>query len=168
VYIRWRVIGEHTVIAKLTLELPEEMEHVRKARRVAVCLLEDELVAREDVDDVELVIGEICTNVVRHAHSAQGQYRVTLELCPDRLGVTVEDRGPGFDPAAVPPPGTERPDGEAGGTRFGGLGMVLAEALSDRLVFRATDPADPAARGMTVYAEKQFDAVPQSAEAAAR
>jgi len=139
------------MLAKLTLELPEDVARVRKARRAAVCLLEGEAVTPEDVDDVELVLGEICANVVRHAHSAQGLYRVTLELFPDRLGVTVEDRGAGFDPARIRPPGTERPETEGNGWRFGGLGLPLAQALTDHLVFCPTNPT-----GTTIYAEKRF------------
>jgi len=139
------------MIAKLTLDLPEDVARVRKARRMAVCLLEGEPVAPQEVEDMELVIGEICANVVRHAHSREGRYRVILELFADRLGVTVADQGRGFDPAHAPPPGTDRPDTMSGGRRLGGLGLPLARALTDRLVFRASDPT-----GTTVYAEKVF------------
>jgi serine/threonine-protein kinase RsbW len=138
------------MITKLTLELPEDVAHVRKARRVAACLLEGESIAPEDAEHVELVIGEICTNVVRHACSEEGRYRVTLELYADRLGVTVEDRGRGFDPSTTTPPGTERHDAVLG-QRFGGLGLPLVRALTNRLIFRPTDP-----KGTTVYAEKEF------------
>jgi serine/threonine-protein kinase RsbW len=150
------------MIAKLTLELPDDAARVRKARRVAACLLEGEPVTPEEAEDVDLVIGEICTNVVRHARSREGRYRVTLELFADRLGVTVEDRGRGSAPPDLPdarPAGTERQDPEFG-QRFGGWGLPLAEALTDRLLFRPTDPERPAGeRGTTVYAEKMFNAL---------
>ena len=140
------------MIAKLIMELPEDVTQVRTARRVGTCLLESASVVPQDVEDVELVIGEICTNVVRHARSEQGSYRLTLELHPDRLIVVVEDRGAGFDPSQLLfAPATLRPDGVEGGNRFGGLGLPLARALTDRLIFRETDPT-----GTTVYAEKVF------------
>jgi anti-sigma regulatory factor (Ser/Thr protein kinase) len=132
---------------RLSVELPEDTQYVRVIRRLSACLLEDLHVAREVVEDVETVVGEICTNVVRHARSERGLYRLTLEVSTDRLVVIVQDRGPGFDPAYVPLPGTLRPDAD-GGLRIGGMGLPLLASLTDRLAFL---PADP--HGTTVRAE---------------
>ena len=135
------------MILRVSVELPEDANYVRTTRRLSACLLEDLHVARKVVEDVESVVGEICTNVVRHARSEHGCYRLTLEVEADRLVVIVQDRGPGFDPADVPEPGTLRPDG-GDGLRFGGMGLPLLESLTDRLAFF---PANP--HGTTVRAE---------------
>jgi serine/threonine-protein kinase RsbW len=103
--------------------------------------------SQEDIDEIELVVGELCTNVVRHANSHEKRFQVTLEYLQDRFVVSVLDRGEGFSPAHIAPVGTERPDTN-GDIRIGGYGLQLVQMLSDRLEFLPTDE-----HGTTVRAE---------------
>jgi len=96
----------------------------------------------------ELLVGELCTNVIRHADTAHERFRVVLEYHADKVDLVVQDTGEGFSFKDVPEAGTERPDTIGGGERIGGYGMSLVHALADRLEFHRTDP-----QGTTVRAE---------------
>lgn len=59
---------------------------------------------------VRLALEEAVTNAFEHGHETVGPDEpVTLEyrVGPDAVDVAVEDRGPGFDPDALPDPTTE-------------------------------------------------------------
>jgi anti-sigma regulatory factor (Ser/Thr protein kinase) len=74
-------------------------------------------------DDVCLVVSELVTNSV--VHGGDGPDRVIelrAELRAGTLRVEVADRGPGFDPALVPPP-SDVP---------GGRGLLAVHRLADR------------------------------------
>ena len=138
------------MILKLSLNLPEDGTYVRIARRLCRALLEELAVVESDTDDLEILIGELCTNVVRHAQDSDGRYQVVMEFHAHHVDLTVIDTGTGFAPAEVAAPGTERPDtlsGATGARRIGGYGMSLIAALADTLEFKPTEP-----QGTTVHA----------------
>jgi serine/threonine-protein kinase RsbW len=135
------------MILKLALDMPEDVGMVQVARLIARTLLTNMNVDEGDVGDLELLVGELCTNVVRHADSDEQRYRVALEFFANHVELTVEDRGKGFSFKDVPEAGTPRPDTLTGGERIGGFGMRLVEALADRLEFRRSD-----SQGTTVCA----------------
>lgn len=127
------------MILRLSLELPEDEHYVRITRILGRTLLEYLKVDSSDVSDMELVAGELCTNVLRHARSCEGRYSVELEYHADHVDLTVSDRGPGFSFVDLPEAGTIRADTLKGGERIGGYGMTLIRALSDRLEFHRID-----------------------------
>jgi len=138
------------LILRLSLDLPEDATYVRTTRLLSRTLLEDMKVNKADIDDVETIVAELCTNVVRHAQSKETHFLVTLEYYKPQVVVTVTDAGEGFSPKDVAPVGTSRADFE-GGERLGGWGLALVEGLTDKLDFTATDPC-----GTTVRAEKNL------------
>ena len=142
------------MLLKLSLDLPENEAYVRITRLLGRTLLEHLGVVEKDIDDIELVVGELCTNVVRHARSEQGVFRVVLEYHSDRITVSVQDKGKGFSFRSVPGDGdmgSERDDTLLGGERYGGFGLHLVNMLADQLEFHRTDP-----EGATVRAEKRL------------
>lgn len=138
------------MILRLSLELPEDLAYIKITRILGRALLEHLQVDRTDVDDIEILVGELCSNVVRHAESHDDRYHVVLEYFSDHVKIMVQDRGPGFSFKEVPLAGTPRAD-FGGGERVGGYGMTLIQSLSDRLEFHRTDP-----HGTTVCAEKKL------------
>ncbi len=151
------------MILQLSLNLPEDKAYIRTTRLLSRALLEDINVVRADIDDVEVIISELCSNVVRHAHSKAAHYQVAMEYYEPRIVITVTDEGQGFTAADIAPPGTTRPDME-GGERMGGFGLMLLEGLSDRLDFTETNP-----HGTTVRVEKSLHyATPPDAEEASQ
>ena len=145
------------MILKLSLDLPEHQSYIRITRLLGRTLLEYLGVVQKDIDDIEVVVGELCANVVRHSRSSDGRFQMTLEYHADHIAVLVEDRGEGFSFKDVPAVGSMRAD-FAGADRIGGFGLELVRLLSDHLEFQRTDP-----QGTTVRAEKRLHYMTQSA-----
>jgi serine/threonine-protein kinase RsbW len=99
-------------------------------------------------DDVELILTELCSNVIRHAQSKETHFLVTLEYYKPQMVITVTDTGRGFSQEDILPVGAVRTDVN-GGERCGGYGLSLLEGLSDKVDFKKTDP-----HGTTVRVEK--------------
>jgi len=147
-------------VLRLTLDLPEGAAYVPALRRSARCLLETVGVAPADVDDLELVLGELATNAVIHAESGEG-FRVEVELAADIARVTVADRGVGFPSGLLaasgtlwsPHPGVPHLAGTDSETpeRFGGWGLPLVHSLADRVQILPNAP-----HGTVVCAEKRL------------
>lgn len=138
------------MILRLSLDLPEDSTYIRTTRLLSRRLLDDMKVNTTTTDDVEVIVAELCSNVVRHAHSKETHFLVTLEYYKPQVVITVTDAGEGFAQGNVLPVGAVRSDGE-GGERLGGWGLTLLEGLSDKLDFTATDP-----HGTTVRVEKNL------------
>lgn len=113
------------MLVRLTWDLPAEATHVVLSRRTARMLLEHHGVLDDDIDAVELILGEMCTNVVRHAYDNHaGRYSVELSLDDNRLKIRVTDQGRGFD-------GNGRRVPEF--TEAGGMGLFLMSQFADRV-----------------------------------
>lgn len=139
------------MILKLTLDLPEEQAYIKITRLLGRTLLEHLRAREQDIDELELVVGELCANVVRHARSTENHFTVVLEYHDERVDILVQDNGPGFGTGDVRPVGAERPDFDGQPARIGGYGLHLVELLSDRIEFKHADP-----KGTTVRAEKRI------------
>lgn len=152
------------MILRLSLDLPEDEHYIRTTRLLSRCLLVDLKVTTSTIDDVETIVAELCSNVVRHAQSKATHFLVTLEYYKPQVVITVTDTGRGFAQGDVLPAGTSRSDGK-GGERFGGYGLSLLEGLSDKVDFSTTDP-----HGTTVRVEKNlhYDTQADAAEATER
>lgn len=136
------------MILKLSLDLPDDTDYIPLTRQFGRDLLEYLSVVAGDIGDVETIVTELATNVVRHASSANGRFHVQLEYHADRVIITVEDTGEGFCFRDLPEVGAPRLDSE-GRQRIGGYGLPLVEYVADRVEFSRTDP-----HGTTVRAEK--------------
>ena len=138
------------MILRLSLDLPEDAGYIHTARNLSRCLLEDIKVNDGTIIDVESILGEVCSNVIRHANSKASHFQVILEYFQPKVVITVKDSGMGFVMDEILPVGQSRSDG-AGGRRVGGYGMLMLKGLSDKLDFTATMPS-----GTTVRIEKNL------------
>jgi serine/threonine-protein kinase RsbW len=121
------------------LEIPASAEFVALARLVVSAMAaSDTLLPDARIDDLKIAVSEACTNAIE-AHGAIDTAERVLVRCRterDRLEVDIEDRGEGFDPAALPdhPPITD-PDR----LKFErGLGIPLIRALVDEVEFSSS------------------------------
>jgi serine/threonine-protein kinase RsbW len=128
------------------LAIPARAEYVGLVRLVVATVAAD----RRDLDDdriadLKLAVSEACTNAVEAHASAPSEERVIVRCLEDDefLEIRVDDRGCGFDPAALPvhPPVTDpaRLDHERG------LGIPLIRALVDKVEF-SSSPEGTSAR----------------------
>jgi anti-sigma regulatory factor (Ser/Thr protein kinase) len=137
----------------LAFDLPEAVQYIAHLRRTALCFLEGMGISRDDANDVELLLGELATNAVRHARG--GSYRVDLEFYQDRAVITVSDNGIGFAKEELLPPGVRpydqlHPEGD-GDQRIGGFGLPLVHSIADSVEIQPNVP-----HGTVVRAEKRF------------
>ncbi len=99
------------MILKVSLDLPGDGTYLRIARRIGHTLLEDLGVVDQDIADIEFIVGELCTNVVRHAQTTvDSRFLVALEYHADRVAIIVEDKGVGFSSQDIRDVGATRPD----------------------------------------------------------
>ena len=139
------------MILKVSLDLPGDGTYLRIARRVGHTLLEDMGVTDQDIADIEFIVGELCTNVVRHAQTLNdGRFIVMLEYHADKVVVVVEDKGVGLPFKDVREVGSARLDLD-GSERLGGFGLELVRKMADQIEFQRSDP-----HGTTVMAEKSL------------
>ncbi len=137
------------MILKVSLDLPGDGTYLRIARRVGHTLLEDMGVVDRDIADIEFIVGELCSNVVRHAQTLDdGRFMVILEYHADKVVVVVEDKGVGLPFKDVREVGSARLDLD-GSERLGGFGLELVRKMADQIEFQRSDP-----QGTTVTAEK--------------
>ena len=124
----------------LSLEIPPRAEFVAVARLVVSTAAKSRRDLADDrVADLTLALSEACTNAIE-AHDAKDEAdRVTVRVDEDdeRLVVTVEDRGPGFDLMELPAhPAVTDPD------RLNferGLGIPIIRTLVDEVTFTSDD-----------------------------
>ena len=139
------------MIFRVSLDLPDDGTYLRIARRVGHTLLEDMGVVDLDIADIEFIVGELCTNVVRHAQTQEeGRFVVILEYHADKVVVVVEDKGVGLPFRDVREAGSTRLDRD-GSERLGGFGLDLVRKMADHIEFQRSDP-----HGTTVTAEKML------------
>lgn len=116
------------MLFSLELLLPRDAASVPVARRLLASSLEALGVTEPILIDVELMLTEACTNVIRHA-TASDAYAVQLVITNDRCVIKVLDHGSGFDAASR---GNE-PDF----VHEHGRGLMIMKSLSDDIRFQA-------------------------------
>ncbi|XRQ13808.1 ATP-binding protein [Actinomadura welshii] len=110
----------------LDLQLPRDAASVPATRRLLHAALTALGVEDQIRDDIEMMLTEACTNVIRHAeHGADYTVRATIKDC--RCLIKVIDSGSGFDAGRVPPP---EPGAEHG------RGLMIMRSLADDVRFR--------------------------------
>jgi serine/threonine-protein kinase RsbW len=120
----------------LKLDVPSRPEFIAIVRLVVASVASSRrALADERIDDLKLAVSEACTNAIEANRSVLPTAPVHVEVweAPDRLEVSIEDSGPGFDPDKLefPPPVTDpqRLNFERG------LGIPLIRTLVDSAAF---------------------------------
>lgn len=118
----------------LVLELPSEAALANVVRAVVRSVAEscpDVRLEPRELDEIEVVLQEACTNVVRHAHGLDRTkpFRVDVRRRPDALVIEVRDHGAPFDLDAVAPPDPES-------LREGGYGVHIMRSWMDEVSVR--------------------------------
>ncbi|WP_405146212.1 ATP-binding protein [Sphaerisporangium sp. NBC_01403] len=109
----------------IALRLPRDAASVSVTRQILGAELEVLGVERHIKEDIQLMLTEACSNVIRHA-SETDEYTVSAQLVADKFVITVVDTGSGFDPDKV---GARSPLAEHG------RGLQIMRALADDVRF---------------------------------
>ena len=113
----------------VSLVVPADADSVVLARQMVRGIVDLLGWGEESRTDISIAVTEACTNVVLHAYpdDEAGEYEVVADVAPERLVVTVADRGRGFNPRmGSPSPGL-------------GLGLPLMLAIGDEVAFSTPD-----------------------------
>ena len=138
---------------EIELEIPARPEFVALARLVVSSLASTRRDLADDrIDDLKVAVSEACTNAIEAHRTAKSDDSVVVRCAEfdDRLEISIEDRGHGFDPESLPehPPVTD-PD------RLNferGLGIPLIRTLVDEVAF------EPSSSGTAVRMVMYCDA----------
>lgn len=115
------VLGARTEIRPIARDLARTLERINRDRAIQITVdCAEALAFRGEQQDLEEMIGNLMENGVKWANS---QVRLVAEQSGDRVGLTIEDDGPGL-------PATMRDEVMQRGTRLdeeiGGSGLGLA------------------------------------------
>jgi serine/threonine-protein kinase RsbW len=89
----------------LRIRVPGDLKEVRRLNAAVARFLSSGRASSESIHDVQLVVEEITTNVIRHgtpAGEAGVTMEVELEIEPSSVRVRLEDDAAAFDPTSVP------------------------------------------------------------------
>jgi serine/threonine-protein kinase RsbW len=107
--------------------VPGKPEYVRTVRLAVSSLANKVGFDIEAIEDIKVAVSEACSNIVCHSDmDSDRPYRVICEMYDDRIEISVEDEGAGFDISAYEEP-------SPGQIREGGLGVFIIRALMDEV-----------------------------------
>lgn len=114
-----------------SVRLPVDAQSVPLVRGLVRQALQYLGVVASGIDEILLALSEACANVVQHAGEHE-EYQVDVTIDDHVCRITILDDGEGFDMDAVAARRSPSP-------LDGGRGLVLMQALVDRLDFRHTE-----------------------------
>jgi sigma-B regulation protein RsbU (phosphoserine phosphatase) len=111
---------------------------IRQAQQWLHAILAARAVDPGRIGDVELIVEELLTNIVRAADARSGEVHVSIacSLTPGEIVLTVRDDAPEFDPLARESPNLEADIAER---EIGGLGILLVKRLADSCRYSRED-----------------------------
>jgi len=136
------------VPSQVELRIPRSCEFVRVARKTAGALAHQLQFTLHEVADIELVVGEACTNAVEHVGEQCPDILVRFSVDDEQLVMEVIDKGHGFDPAQVPQANAED-------ETIGGLGLLVIRSLMDELEIKCDPDAGGTRVRMVKYRKRQ-------------
>ncbi|MBF8193262.1 ATP-binding protein [Nonomuraea sp. K274] len=115
--------------ATIALRLPRDAASVPLVRQLLDGTLRSLGVERQVCDDIELMLTEACSNVIKHA-APSDEYTVSAAVYDHLCVIKVVDTGGGIDPLKVidPDPGADH-----------GRGIQIMRALADHVRFTNKD-----------------------------
>ncbi len=123
-------IDEHT-----TLSLKNELAELERLGEVVAAFGARCAWPSSVVQDVELALDEVVTNIISYAWDDDGRHDIHVRLQSSIAAITVEveDDGRPFDPVTAPEAVTS---GAAHERPIGGLGWYLVRSVMDELAYR--------------------------------
>jgi anti-sigma regulatory factor (Ser/Thr protein kinase) len=91
-------MSDDTVAIAAELRIPADAEYLAVCRLALSGVAQDLPITDGTLEDLKLVLSEVCANAIQHGYpdGAQGSVTVTLRTSTDRIVVDVEDQGEGI------------------------------------------------------------------------
>jgi serine/threonine-protein kinase RsbW len=115
-----------------TVEFPSSLEQARDIAEDILSACQSHHFDEKDVFAIKLALEEALVNAVKHGNELDPAKRVKVQyrVSDQRADVTIEDQGPGFDPAELPDPTADE-----NLCRCCGRGILLMRAYMSSVVF---------------------------------
>ncbi len=120
---------------RLSLTLHNDLDEIARLHLAVERFGIDHRVTVETIDDINIALDELVTNVIRYAHNdgARHEIGVVLALETGRIAIEIADDGGPFNPLDRKTPDTgaaleDRP--------IGGLGIHFVRELMDEVTYR--------------------------------
>ena len=125
--------------ANLTLNMEAQLNEIERIQAAVSILSKAENWPPELLYQIELVLEEIGTNIIKYGQDGERETEIQITLTSDSKSLTMEivDTGKPFDPFAdAPPPDllSDIPD-----RPIGGLGVYIVRKLMDEASYRRED-----------------------------
>ena len=123
----------------LTLNMEAQLDEIERIRAAVNILARAEGWAPELLFQIELVLEEVGTNIIKYGQDGKRETQIDITLTSDRKSLILEivDDGKPFNPfAEAPAPDLDSPVPER---PIGGLGVYLVQELVDEAYYRRED-----------------------------
>ncbi len=115
---------------KFRLKIPSVTENLHLIRDFTIKIAGKAGFDDEKQEQIALAVDEACTNVIKHAHhfDARRLIDILISVDPEKIKITITDKGTGFNVSSVKDPDLKKYIQES---RHGGLGIYLIKTLMD-------------------------------------
>ena len=119
----------------MRISLKNRVEDLPRLERALSAFAQDHGIPEPELLGINLVLEELFTNVIFHAHDDGAEHEVQIHVALDGrdLRIEVSDDGRPFDPREAPRPDLNAPLDER---EIGGLGLHLVRESVDALDYR--------------------------------
>jgi serine/threonine-protein kinase RsbW len=127
-------MAKHAVLREVTLTLPMLPDMEIAASKTATAMAEFMQMSSDKIDEVRMAVVEGCINSFEHSDAHDR--KVYLTFCvigqgkPEKLEITIQDTGIGFEPEAVEKPRIEE---KLKAERKRGWGLQIMKGLMDEV-----------------------------------
>ncbi|MCX7019700.1 MAG: ATP-binding protein [bacterium] len=122
----------------LDVVLKNDLSEIQRLSVLAETFSGEQALPSSALFDMNLVLEEIISNVIKYAYNDDGahQIMVRLRVHGDELSIEVEDDGLPFNPLEAPTPDITQPLEER---PIGGLGLHLVKKIMDTIQYSRTN-----------------------------
>ena len=139
-------LKHHGTEGEIRFQLQSDAKFLEELNHLLASLFLFSGLTQSQVKQLTTAVREMGTNAIEWGHRKQVGCIVTVDyhIDPEKITITVRDKGPGFDPGRLPH--AARPDDPIGhmmvretlGLREGGFGILMARGLVDDMQYNET------------------------------
>jgi anti-sigma regulatory factor (Ser/Thr protein kinase) len=136
----------HGAEGEIHFQLQSDTQYLEELNHLLASLFLYTGLPQAQVRQLTMAVRELCVNAIEWGHQKQIDRIVTViyRIDPEKITITIRDKGPGFNPDQLPH--AAKPDDpvshmmvrETLGLREGGFGILIARGLVDDLQFNET------------------------------
>lgn len=129
------------LLREITLTLPMTPEMEIEASRAATAVAREMRMSADKVDEIRMAVIEACINALEHSGSEDSEVTLNVSVWgsaearePERLRITVADKGIGFEPSELREPSLAN---QVGSDQKRGWGLTIIRGLMDDVEIRS-------------------------------